>query len=210
MPVRERAFGGRACRAPGAGPPFPLRALSARARPGRGRPAGAAARPGCARPLTRPPARTGWRRCGKRSSGGRRVGGRPGSGLPEEPVVGVRAGRPGCRVVPRLPSRALRRGGRGAPGVCLQAGEDGVADLAFQRAQRFFAGLALGQLLVVVGAARAVPVTDLGDRGHVDRVAVPAVAAPGQPAGLPAARGHLDGGGAVVGSEVIPVRERDT
>ncbi len=41
------------------GPPFPLRALSARARPGRGRPAGAAARPGCARSLTRAPARTG-------------------------------------------------------------------------------------------------------------------------------------------------------
>jgi len=33
-----------------------------------------------------------------------------------------------------LPSRALARGGCGAPGVGLQAGEDGVADLAFERA----------------------------------------------------------------------------
>jgi hypothetical protein len=33
-----------------------------------------------------------------------------------------------------LPSRALGRGSRSAPGVSLKAGEDGVADLAFQRA----------------------------------------------------------------------------
>jgi hypothetical protein len=65
----------------------------------------------------------------------------------------------------------------------LQAGEDGVADLAFERAQRFFAGFAFGQFLVVVGTALGVPVADLGDRGHADRVAVPAVAAAGQPAG---------------------------
>jgi len=107
---------------------------------------------------------------------------------------------PGC-------PRAFRGGGWGAPGISLRAGEDGVADLAFQAAQRFFAGLALGQLLVVVGAARAVLVPDLGDRGHVDRVVEPAVAAPGQPADLPAAGGHLDGRGAVAGGEVIPVRE---
>jgi hypothetical protein len=46
-----------------------------------------------------------------------------------------------------LPSRALGRGGCGAPGVGLQAGEDGVADLAFERAQRFFRGFAFGQFL---------------------------------------------------------------
>jgi len=63
------------------------------------------------------------------------VGGRPESDLPEEPVVGVRAGRPGCRVVPRLPSRVPRCG---APGVFLQAGDDGVADLAVERAEGFF------------------------------------------------------------------------
>jgi DNA-binding CsgD family transcriptional regulator len=43
-------------------------------------------------------------------------------------------------------------------------------------------------------------VTDLGDRGHVDRVIEPAVSAPGQPAGLPAAGRHLDRGGAVAGA----------
>jgi hypothetical protein len=42
-----------------------------------------------------------------------------------------------------LPSRALDCGG-GAPGVFLQAGEDGVADLAFERAQRFLGGFAFG------------------------------------------------------------------
>jgi hypothetical protein len=79
-----------------------------------------------------------------------------------------------------LPSRA-----RGAPpGAGLQAGEDGVADLPLERARGFLAGLALGQLLVVVAAALAVPVADRGDRGHVDGVAGPPVSAPGQPADL--------------------------
>jgi hypothetical protein len=82
-----------------------------------------------------------------------------------------------------LPSRAVR-GGRGTPGVGLEAGEDGVADLALQRPQGFFAGLALGQLLVVAGAALAVPVADLGDRGHVDDMVEAAVSAPGQPVDL--------------------------
>jgi len=106
-----------------------------------------------------------------------------------------------------LPSRARGRGGCGAPGISLQAGEDGVADLPFQGAQRFFGGLALGQLLVVVGAARAVPVADLGDRGHVDGVVEPPVAAPGQPVDLAAAGGYLDRGGAVAGGEVVPAGE---
>ena len=110
-------------------------------------------------------------------------------------------------MVPRLPSRALGRGGCGMPGVGLQAGEDGVADLPFQAAQGFFAGLAFGPFLVVVGAAGAVLVADLGDRGHVDRVVEAAVAAPGQPVDFPAARRYLDGGGAVVGGELIPAGE---
>jgi hypothetical protein len=41
----------------------------------------------------------------------------------------------------------------------------------------------------------------------MDRVIEPPVAAPGQPVDLPAAGGHLDGGGAVLSGEVIPVRE---
>jgi hypothetical protein len=70
-------------------------------------------------------------------------------------------------------------GGCGPPGVGPQAGKDGVADLPFQAAQGFLAGLAFGQFLVVIGAARAVLVADLGDRGHMDRVVEAAVAAPG-------------------------------
>jgi len=75
-----------------------------------------------------------------------------------------------------LPSRALHAG-CGALGVGLEAGVDGVADLAFQGAQGFFAGLAFGQLLLVAGVALAVPVADLGDRGHVDGVVEAPVAA---------------------------------
>jgi hypothetical protein len=48
----------------------------------------------------------------------------------------------------------------------LEAGEDGVADVAFQGAKGFFAGLAFGPFLVVVGAAGAVAVADLADRGQ--------------------------------------------
>jgi hypothetical protein len=134
---------------------------------------------------------------------GRSVVTGPGSGLSEEPVPGVQSGRAGGRVVPRLPSRAPGAG-CGAPGAGLQAGEHGVADLPLQRAQGFFGCLALGQLLVVVGAALAVPVADLGDRCRVDGMAVPPVPAPGQPAGRPLAGGHLDRRGAVVSGEVVP------
>ena len=140
---------------------------------------------------------------------GRRVVTGPGSGLSEEPVSGVQSGRAGDRVVPRLPSRAPGAR-RGAPGVGLQAGEDGVADLPFQRAQGFFRGLALGQLLVVVRAALAVPVADLGDRHHVDGVIEPPVPAPAQPVDLALARGHLDRRGPVVGGEVARPGNRDT
>src|SRR5215471_16716891 len=92
---------------------------------------------------------TGAGRSGRRAGGGRSVVTGPGSGLSEEPVPGVRAGRAGCRVVPLLPSRALRMR-CGAPGVGLEAGEDGVADLPFEGAQGLFGSLAFGQLLVVV------------------------------------------------------------
>src|SRR6516165_7018125 len=76
-----------------------------------------------------------------------------------------------------------------------------------EAAERLLVRLALSQLLVVVGPALAVLVPDLGDRGHVDRVVEPAVAAQRQPVDLPAAGGHLDRGGAVVGGEVIPASE---
>ncbi len=60
----------------------------------------------------------------------------------------------------------------------------GVDDFALERPEGFFAGLALGDLTLEVGPAIVVAVPDLGDRGHVDRVAGAPVAAPGQPAGL--------------------------
>ena len=133
---------------------------------------------------------------------------RPGPGVacPKSLARGVQAGRAGGRVVPRLPSRAL--GTRGsAAGIGLQAGVDGVADLPLQRPHGLFGGLALSQFLVVAGAALAVPVADLGDRGHVDGVVQPPVPAPGQPVNLTPAGGHLDRGRAVVRGEVVPAGE---
>jgi hypothetical protein len=102
-----------------------------------------------------------------------------------------------------LPSRA-RRLGAGFAGVGAEPGVDGVADPAFETAEGFLGGLALGDLLVVVGAAVAVRVADLGDGGHVDGVVEPAVAAQGEPVNDPVAGGHLDRGGAVVGGEPVP------
>jgi hypothetical protein len=125
--------------------------------------------------------------------------------LAEEPVYGVQSGRAGDRVVPRVPSRAATRGGAG--GIGLQVLEDFVADLAFEGPQRFFGGLALGHLLVVVGPAVAVTLADLGDRGHVHGVAEAPGAAPGQPVNLAVAGGHLDRRGAVVSSEAVPAGE---
>jgi hypothetical protein len=52
-----------------------------------------------------------------------------------------------------------------------------------------------------------VPVPDLGDRGHVDRVVDAPVAAQRQPVDLPVPGGHLDRGGAVIGGEVIAAGE---
>jgi len=109
-----------------------------------------------------------------------------------------------------LPSRTLSFRGRAAAaagGAGLEPGVDDVAELALERAERFLAGLALGDLAVEVGTAGAVGVPDLGDRGHVNGVAVPPVAAQGEPVDLPAAGGDLDGGGAVVGGEAVPAGE---
>jgi len=52
-----------------------------------------------------------------------------------------------------LPSRAFGPGRCGLAGVGLEAGEDGVADLALEGSQRLFAGFPLGRFLVVVGTA---------------------------------------------------------
>ena len=82
---------------------------------------------------------------------------------------------PGCPPGPFSP---------GLAGIGLEAGEDGVADLALEGPQRLFAGLSLGCFLVVVGAALAVLVPELGYRGHVDRVVDTPVAAQRQPVDL--------------------------
>ena len=76
-----------------------------------------------------------------------------------------------------MPSRALRPGRCGLAGVGLEAGEDGVADFALEGPERLFVRFSLGQLLLVVGAAFAVLVAELGYRGHVDGVVDAAVAA---------------------------------
>jgi hypothetical protein len=93
------------------------------------------------------------------------------------------------------------------PGVGLEAGEDGVADPPVEAAERFFVGLALSDLAVVVGAAVAVGVPDLGDRGHVQGVVDAPVPAQRQPVDLAVPRRHLDRGAAVVGAEVIAAGE---
>ena len=54
-----------------------------------------------------------------------------------------------------------------------------IAQASFEAADRFSWGVAFGELAVVVGAAGAVAVTDLGDRRGVQRVVESAVAAPG-------------------------------
>jgi hypothetical protein len=88
--------------------------------------------------------------------------------------------------------------------------EDLVADLAFEGPQRFFGGLALGHLLVVIGAAVAVTLADLGDRGHVHGVVEAPAAAPGQPVNLAMAGRHPGRRSAVVSSEAVPAGEPGT
>ena len=66
----------------------------------------------------------------------------------------------GDRVVPRVPSRARCREACGLFGVVAQAGVEGVADAPLERPDGLFAGAAVGDLVVVVGAAVGVPVAD--------------------------------------------------
>ena len=56
---------------------------------------------------------------------------------------------------------------------------------------------------LLVGAALAVLVPELGYRGHMDRVVDTPVAAQGQPVDLPVPGGHFDRCSAVIGGEVI-------
>ena len=99
------------------------------------------------------------------------------------------------------PSRDCAGHGR----IGLQVLVDFVADLAFEGSQRFFGGLALGHFLVVIGAAVAVTLADLGDRGHVHGVVE--APAPRQPVDLAIAGRHPGRRSAVAGSEAVPAGE---
>src|SRR5215475_9714539 len=137
----------------------------------------------------------------------RRVVSGPGVAYPKsrrsgcEPAALESESFPGCPPGPSDCGRAS------SPGVVLQTGVNGVADVALEGAGRLFAGLALGQLVVEVGAALAVLVADLGDRGHVDGVIDAPVPAPRQPVDPPIPRRHLDGRCAVVGGEAAAAGE---
>jgi hypothetical protein len=69
-----------------------------------------------------------------------------------------------------LPSRAFSGWRAGDCGVGAEAGVDGVADLPLEAAEGIFMGFSRCYFPVVVGAAVAVGVADLGDRGHMDGV----------------------------------------
>ena len=69
-----------------------------------------------------------------------------------------------------------------------------VGEAALEAAHGLVAGLALGDLAVVVGAAEAVAHADLGERSDVQcQVQLPVPAA-GQPMPGPVGAGHLDRG----------------
>ncbi len=69
---------------------------------------------------------------------------------------------------------------RTAAGVSGEVAVDAVRDSSFQRPDRFFGGLAFGDLAVVVGPAFGV-VAELGDGGDVDGVVEFAVASRVEP-----------------------------
>jgi len=134
--------------------------------------------------------------------------------VPGPGVAGPKSWRAGCEPAaldaesfPGCPPGPLARAAAAWRAVGLEAGEDGVADLALEGPERLFVRFSLGQLLLAVRAAFAVPVPDPVDRGHVDGVAVAAVAAQREPVNLAVPGGHLDGGGAVTGGEVTAAGE---
>jgi hypothetical protein len=91
-------------------------------------------------------------------------------------TIVITTARPDNRAgVPRLPSRTAC----GAPlGVGDHGGEEDVTDPSFQGAKGHLAGLAFVHLSLEVSPSRAVAMTDLGHRDHVDGVVELSVAAP--------------------------------
>jgi hypothetical protein len=83
---------------------------------------------------------------------------------------------------------------------------DDVGESPFEAAQRFEVGLALVALVSVVvltGPGHAV----LNDRGDMQRVVEPAVAAAVEPVAVVVSGGHVDRCGARVAGEVVPAAE---
>jgi hypothetical protein len=95
----------------------------------------------------------------------------------------------------------------GALDVSDEVPPDDVAEPPLQRADCLARCVAVGELAVVVAAADAVRVADLGDRGDVQGVIEPPVAASRQTMGDATTGGELDWGGPGVG-RVAGVRWR--
>ena len=97
--------------------------------------------------------------------------------MSEEPVFRMGAGHAGrqSRSWVALPGRAYRAASRSIWRYTS------VAELSFQRAQRFFLGLAVGDFAIEVGAAFGVGLADLTDRGEMQRVVETTVSALGEP-----------------------------
>ena len=108
----------------------------------------------------------------------------------------------------RLWSRSRLSSGPLILGVEDELAVDGVGDLSLERPDGFPLGLAFGHLSLEVGPALRLGLTDLADGHHVDGVVELTVPSPGQSVDDPATRGELDGGGAVVGGELVPVVNR--
>jgi len=84
---------------------------------------------------------------------------------------------------------------------------DDIGDAPLEATQRFLAGLGLGELGFVVGAAGTATVADLGDRRHVDRMVQSPVALEVHAVDRPTGAALVVGGGAVVAGEVVAVPE---
>ncbi len=91
----------------------------------------------------------------------------------------------------------------GASGVGEEFVVDGVADVTFQGTDRFSVCFAFGDAPFEIGAAVGVGLAELADGGHVDGVVEVPVAAFGEPVHGAPARGEFDGGGAVLGGELV-------
>ena len=106
---------------------------------------------------------------------GRSVLSGPGSDLTEEPAL--RDVEPVTLAEESFPFVLPGPSAPGASRVRDELSVDGVAHVTFERAERFFVGLAFADASIEVGAAFGVRLAELADRDHVDRVVESAVPA---------------------------------